>query len=195
VSETTEWESPSSSAAAIGYVIQAGPRALPSFYRSSKRCSSRTLKTWAAARINSVGSMKLLTLVGLEPRPQYDFPADKESLSETGGQRQGASAVARALAADPHNPPYGRAVRRGSIPVDRRRELSGEFSAMAKRLRKTIVLSRMTSRSVLLRRASSCGTKSPDASLPMLLSESLESIITKYAPSPGLSLHLSVGDA
>jgi len=115
----------------IGYVIQdAG--LFPPFHRRGKTSGSfpRSKNGTAAALPFRVG--ELLTLVGLDPS---EF-ADRRPRELSGGQRQRVG-VARALAADPPillmDEPFG------ALDPVTRAELQREFSALARRLGKTIV--------------------------------------------------------
>ena len=114
----------------IGYVIQdAG--LFPHFTVTQNIGLVPTLEGWDAARIAArVG--ELLTLVGLDSR---EFAARRPH-ELSGGQRQRVG-VARALAADPPillmDEPFA------ALDPVTRAELQREFSALARRLGKTIV--------------------------------------------------------
>ncbi len=126
---TTEWE-PIQLRRGIGYVIQEAGL-FPHFTVAQNVALVPTLENWDAARITGRVN-ELLTLVGLEPA-QY---ASRRPHQLSGGQRQRVG-VARALAADPPillmDEPFG------ALDPVTRAELQREFSALAKRLRKTIV--------------------------------------------------------
>ena len=126
---TTEWE-PIQLRRGIGYVIQEAGL-FPHFTVAQNVALVPTLENWDAARITGRVN-ELLTLVGLEPA-QY---ASRRPHQLSGGQRQRVG-VARALAADPASllmdEPFG------ALDPVTRAELQREFSALAKRLRKTIV--------------------------------------------------------
>jgi osmoprotectant transport system ATP-binding protein len=126
---TTEWE-PIQLRRGIGYVIQEAGL-FPHFTVAQNVALVPTLENWNAARITSRVN-ELLTLVGLDPA-QY---ASRRPHQLSGGQRQRVG-VARALAADPPillmDEPFG------ALDPVTRAELQREFSALAKRLRKTIV--------------------------------------------------------
>ncbi len=126
---TTEWE-PIQLRRGIGYVIQEAGL-FPHFTVAQNVALVPTLENWDAARIAGRVS-ELLTLVGLEPA-QY---ASRRPHQLSGGQRQRVG-VARALAADPPillmDEPFG------ALDPVTRAELQREFSALAKRLAKTIV--------------------------------------------------------
>ncbi len=126
---TTEWE-PIQLRRGIGYVIQEAGL-FPHFTVAQNVALVPTLENWDAARIAGRVS-ELLTLVGLEPA-QY---ASRRPHQLSGGQRQRVG-VARALAADPPillmDEPFG------ALDPVTRAELQREFSALAKRLGKTIV--------------------------------------------------------
>jgi osmoprotectant transport system ATP-binding protein len=126
---TTEWE-PIQLRRGIGYVIQEAGL-FPHFTVAQNVALVPTLENWDAARIAGRVN-ELLTLVGLEPA-QY---ASRRPHQLSGGQRQRVG-VARALAADPPillmDEPFG------ALDPVTRAELQREFSALAKRLAKTIV--------------------------------------------------------
>jgi osmoprotectant transport system ATP-binding protein len=114
----------------IGYVIQEAGL-FPHFTVAENVALVPTLEKWdhgrTAARVS-----ELLTLVGLDPT-EY---ADRRPSELSGGQRQRVG-VARALAADPPillmDEPFG------ALDPVTRAELQREFSALARRLDKTIV--------------------------------------------------------
>jgi len=126
---TTEWE-PIQLRRGIGYVIQEAGL-FPHFTVAQNVALVPTLENWDAARITGRVN-ELLTLVGLDPA-QY---ASRRPHQLSGGQRQRVG-VARALAADPPillmDEPFG------ALDPVTRAELQREFSALAKRLGKTIV--------------------------------------------------------
>jgi osmoprotectant transport system ATP-binding protein len=114
----------------IGYVIQdAG--LFPHFTVAENVALVPTLEKWDADRI-AARVQELLTLVGLDPQ---DFAARRPH-ELSGGQRQRVG-VARALAADPPvllmDEPFG------ALDPVTRAELQREFSALVRRLGKTIV--------------------------------------------------------
>jgi osmoprotectant transport system ATP-binding protein len=126
---TTDWD-PIRLRRGIGYVIQdAG--LFPHFTVAENVALVPTLEKWDRCRTAArVG--ELLTLVGLNPS---EF-ADRRPRELSGGQRQRVG-VARALAADPPillmDEPFG------ALDPVTRAELQREFSALARRLGKTIV--------------------------------------------------------
>jgi len=114
----------------IGYVIQdAG--LFPHFTVAENVALVPTLEKWDRCR-TAVRVGELLTLVGLDPS---EF-AGRRPCELSGGQRQRVG-VARALAADPPlllmDEPFG------ALDPVTRAELQREFSALARRLGKTIV--------------------------------------------------------
>jgi osmoprotectant transport system ATP-binding protein len=114
----------------IGYVIQdAG--LFPHFTVAENVALVPTLEKWDRCR-TAVRVGELLTLVGLD---QTEF-ADRRPRELSGGQRQRVG-VARALAADPPillmDEPFG------ALDPVTRAELQREFSALVRRLGKTIV--------------------------------------------------------
>ena len=114
----------------IGYVIQEAGL-FPHFTVAENVALVPTLEKWKRERIaERVG--ELLTLVGLDPG---EF-AGRHPRELSGGQRQRVG-VARALAADPPillmDEPFG------ALDPVTRAELQREFSALARRLGKTIV--------------------------------------------------------
>src|SRR6266446_1901104 len=127
---TTDWD-PIRLRRGIGYVIQdAG--LFPHFTVAQNIALVPSLEKWDATRTTARVS-ELLLLVGLEPA-QYCHRRPHEL---SGGQRQRVG-VARALAADPAillmDEPFG------ALDPVTRAELQREFSALARRLGKTIVL-------------------------------------------------------
>jgi osmoprotectant transport system ATP-binding protein len=126
---TTDWD-PIHLRRGIGYVIQdAG--LFPHFTVAQNVALVPTLEKWDPARI-STRVDEMLHLVGLDPR---EF-AHRRPRELSGGQRQRVG-VARALAADPPillmDEPFG------ALDPVTRAELQREFSALARRLGKTIV--------------------------------------------------------
>jgi osmoprotectant transport system ATP-binding protein len=114
----------------IGYVIQdAG--LFPHFTVAENVGLVPTLEKWESSRI-AARVEELLQLVGLNPR---EF-ANRRPRELSGGQRQRVG-VARALAANPSillmDEPFG------ALDPVTRAELQREFSALARRLSKTIV--------------------------------------------------------
>jgi osmoprotectant transport system ATP-binding protein len=126
---TSEWD-PIRLRRSIGYVIQdAG--LFPHFTVAQNVALVPTLENWDSAR-TAARVEELLNLVGLNPR---EF-ATRHPHELSGGQRQRVG-VARALAADPPillmDEPFG------ALDPVTRAELQREFSALARRLGKTIV--------------------------------------------------------
>jgi osmoprotectant transport system ATP-binding protein len=126
---TTEWD-PIRLRRGIGYVIQdAG--LFPHFTVAENIALVPTLEKWGPTRTNARVN-ELLTLVGLDPG---EFAARKPH-ELSGGQRQRVG-VARALAVDPPillmDEPFG------ALDPVTRAELQREFSALSRRLCKTIV--------------------------------------------------------
>jgi osmoprotectant transport system ATP-binding protein len=115
---------------AIGYVIQEAGL-FPHFTVAENVGLVPSLEKWDRRR-TAVRVGELLTLVGLDPT---EF-ADRHPRELSGGQRQRVG-VARALAADPPillmDEPFG------ALDPVTRAELQREFSALARRLGKTIV--------------------------------------------------------
>jgi osmoprotectant transport system ATP-binding protein len=114
----------------MGYVIQdAG--LFPHFTVAENVALIPTLENWDASR-TTARVQEMLQLVGLDP---HDF-AHRRPRELSGGQRQRVG-VARALAADPPillmDEPFG------ALDPVTRAELQREFSALARRLGKTIV--------------------------------------------------------
>ncbi len=126
---TSEWD-PIRLRRGIGYVIQEAGL-FPHFTVAENVALVPTLEKWDAARV-AARVEELLTLVGLDPR---EFSARRPH-ELSGGQRQRVG-VARALAADPPillmDEPFG------ALDPVTRAELQREFSALARRLGKTIV--------------------------------------------------------
>jgi osmoprotectant transport system ATP-binding protein len=126
---TSDWD-PIRLRRGIGYVIQdAG--LFPHFTVAQNIALVPSLEKWDRCRI-AVRVGELLTLVGLDAS-EY---ADRHPHELSGGQRQRVG-VARALAADPPillmDEPFG------ALDPVTRAELQREFSALARRLGKTIV--------------------------------------------------------
>jgi osmoprotectant transport system ATP-binding protein len=126
---TTHWD-PIRLRRGIGYVIQdAG--LFPHFTVAQNIALVPSLEKWDAAPITARVT-ELLSLVGLEPA-EY---CNRRPHELSGGQRQRVG-VARALAADPPillmDEPFG------ALDPVTRAELQREFSALARRLDKTIV--------------------------------------------------------
>lgn len=126
---TIEWD-PIRLRRHLGYVIQdAG--LFPHFTVAENIALVPTLEKWDAAR-TAARVEEMLQLVGLDPR---EF-AHRRPRELSGGQRQRVG-VARALAADPPillmDEPFG------ALDPVTRAELQREFSALARRLGKTIV--------------------------------------------------------
>jgi osmoprotectant transport system ATP-binding protein len=114
----------------IGYVIQEAGL-FPHFTIAENIALVPTLEKWDSARIASRVE-ELFHLVGLDPA-EFSSRRPREL---SGGQRQRVG-VARALAADPPillmDEPFG------ALDPVTRAELQREFSALARRLKKTIV--------------------------------------------------------
>jgi osmoprotectant transport system ATP-binding protein len=126
---TADWD-PIRLRRVIGYVIQdAG--LFPHFTVAENVSLVPSLENWDAAR-TAARVEEMLQLVGLDPR-EY---ARRRPRELSGGQRQRVG-VARALAADPPillmDEPFG------ALDPVTRAELQREFSALARRLGKTIV--------------------------------------------------------
>jgi osmoprotectant transport system ATP-binding protein len=126
---TTEWD-PIHLRRGIGYVIQEAGL-FPHFTVAENVGLVPSLEKWDRCR-TAVRVGELLSLVGLDPS---EF-ADRRPRELSGGQRQRVG-VARALAADPPillmDEPFG------ALDPVTRAELQREFSALARRLGKTIV--------------------------------------------------------
>jgi osmoprotectant transport system ATP-binding protein len=127
---TTDWD-PIRLRRGIGYVIQdAG--LFPHFTVAENVALIPTLEKWDALR-TTARVKELLALVGLDARARFTSRHPREL---SGGQRQRVG-VARALAADPPillmDEPFS------ALDPVTRAELQREFSALARRLGKTIV--------------------------------------------------------
>jgi osmoprotectant transport system ATP-binding protein len=126
---TMEWD-PIRLRRGIGYVIQEAGL-FPHFTVAQNIALVPSLEKWDSARTNA-RVHELLNLVGLDPA---EF-ASRRPHELSGGQRQRVG-VARALAADPAillmDEPFG------ALDPVTRGELQREFSALARRLGKTIV--------------------------------------------------------
>jgi osmoprotectant transport system ATP-binding protein len=126
---TSDWD-PIRLRRRIGYVIQEAGL-FPHFTVAENIGLVPTLEKWDAHR-TAARVEELLTLVGLDPR---EF-ATRRPHELSGGQRQRVG-VARALAADPPvllmDEPFG------ALDPVTRAELQREFTALARRLGKTIV--------------------------------------------------------
>lgn len=126
---TSDWD-PIRLRRGIGYVIQEAGL-FPHFTVAQNIALVPSLEKWDSARIAS-RVHELLTLVGLDPA---EF-ATRHPHELSGGQRQRVG-VARALAADPPillmDEPFG------ALDPVTRAELQREFTALAHRLKKTIV--------------------------------------------------------
>ena len=180
---TTEWE-PIQLRRGIGYVIQEAGL-FPHFTVAQNIALVPTLENWDAARITGRVN-ELLTLVGLEPA-QY---ASRRPHQLSGGQRQRVG-VARALAADPPillmDEPFG------ALDPVTRAELQREFSALAKRLRKTIVFVThdlreallLASRIVLLEKGRIVADATPQE-FPRVDHPEVRAFTASLAPLPGV---------
>jgi osmoprotectant transport system ATP-binding protein len=126
---TTEWD-PIRLRRSVGYVIQEAGL-FPHFTVAQNIALVPSLEKWDAARTTARVN-ELLVLVGLDPA---EF-ASRKPHELSGGQRQRVG-VARALAANPPillmDEPFG------ALDPVTRAELQREFSALARRLGKTIV--------------------------------------------------------
>jgi osmoprotectant transport system ATP-binding protein len=126
---TSDWD-PIRLRRSIGYVIQEAGL-FPHFTVAQNIALVPTLENWDSARVTARVE-EMLNLVGLDPR---EFSARRPH-ELSGGQRQRVG-VARALAADPPillmDEPFG------ALDPVTRAELQREFSALARRLGKTIV--------------------------------------------------------
>ena len=126
---TTEWD-PIRLRRSIGYVIQEAGL-FPHFTVAENVALVPSLENWDAPRM-ATRVKEMLQLVGLDPA---EF-AHRRPRELSGGQRQRVG-VARALAADPPillmDEPFG------ALDPVTRAELQREFSALARRLGKTIV--------------------------------------------------------
>ena len=126
---TTEWD-PIRLRRGIGYVIQEAGL-FPHFTVAENIALVPSLENWDASRM-ATRVEEMLHLVGLDPG---EF-AHRRPRELSGGQRQRVG-VARALAADPPillmDEPFG------ALDPVTRAELQREFSALARRLGKTIV--------------------------------------------------------
>lgn len=113
----------------IGYVIQ-DIGLFPHFTVQRNISLIPSLEGWPRNRVNA-RLQELMSLVGLDPQLALRYPREL-----SGGQRQRVG-VARALAADPPillmDEPFG------ALDPITRADLQGEFSALQKRLRKTVV--------------------------------------------------------
>ena len=126
---TTEWD-PIRLRRSIGYVIQEAGL-FPHFTVAENVALVPSLENWDAPRM-ATRVKEMLQLVGLDPA-EFSHRRPREL---SGGQRQRVG-VARALAADPPillmDEPFG------ALDPVTRAELQREFSALARRLGKTIV--------------------------------------------------------
>ena len=126
---TADWD-PVRLRRGIGYVMQEGGL-FPHFTVAQNVGLVPGLEKWSLPRI-AARVEELLNLVGLDPR-EFSARMPREL---SGGQRQRVG-VARALAADPPillmDEPFG------ALDPITRSELQSQFSALARRLKKTIV--------------------------------------------------------
>ena len=179
---TSEWD-PIRLRRGIGYVIQdAG--LFPHFSVAQNIALVPSLEKWDSARI-AARVHELLTLVGLDPG-EY---ASRRPHELSGGQRQRVG-VARALAADPPillmDEPFG------ALDPVTRAELQREFSALARRLAKTIVFVThdlreallLASRIVLLEKGCIVAAASPQQFLRIQHPEAI-AFTSSLIPVPG----------
>ena len=179
---TTDWD-PIRLRRGIGYVIQdAG--LFPHFTVAQNIALVPSLEKWDAAR-TAARVNELLSLVGLEPA-QY---CNRRPHELSGGQRQRVG-VARALAADPPillmDEPFG------ALDPVTRAELQREFSALARRLGKTIVFVThdlreallLASRIILLERGRIIADAAPQEFLHIDHPE-VQAFTESLAPLPG----------
>jgi osmoprotectant transport system ATP-binding protein len=181
---TTDWD-PIRLRRGIGYVIQdAG--LFPHFTVAENVALVPSLEKWDRSR-TAVRVGELMTLIGLDPS---EF-AHRHPRELSGGQRQRVG-VARALAADPPlllmDEPFG------ALDPVTRAELQREFSALARRLGKTIVFVThdlreallLASRIVLLEKGRIVATASPQEFLDIQHPE-VQAFTSCLDPLPGAS--------
>jgi osmoprotectant transport system ATP-binding protein len=181
---TSEWD-PIRLRRSIGYVIQEAGL-FPHFTVAQNIALVPTLEGWDSTRI-AARIAEMLTLVGLDT---VEF-ADRRPHELSGGQRQRVG-VARALAADPPillmDEPFG------ALDPVTRAELQREFSALARRLGKTIVFVThdvreallLGSRIVLLQAGRIVATAPPDQFLQVDQPE-VRAFAASLMPIPGAS--------
>ena len=181
---TSDWD-PIRLRRGIGYVIQdAG--LFPHFTVAQNIALVPSLEKWDRCR-TAVRVGELMTLVGLDPG-EY---ADRHPHELSGGQRQRVG-VARALAADPPillmDEPFG------ALDPVTRAELQREFSALARRLGKTIVFVThdlreallLASRIVLLEKGRIVAAAAPLEFLRIQHPE-VQAFTSSLVPLPGVS--------
>ena len=181
---TSDWD-PIRLRRGIGYVIQdAG--LFPHFTVAQNIALVPSLEKWDRCR-TAVRVGELMTLVGLDPG-EY---ADRHPHELSGGQRQRVG-VARALAADPPillmDEPFG------ALDPVTRAELQREFSALARRLGKTIVFVThdlreamlLASRIVLLEKGRIVAAAPPQEFLRIQHPE-VQAFTSSLVPLPGVS--------
>ena len=181
---TSDWD-PIRLRRGIGYVIQdAG--LFPHFTVAQNIALVPSLEKWDRCR-TAVRVGELMTLVGLDPS-EY---ADRHPHELSGGQRQRVG-VARALAADPPillmDEPFG------ALDPVTRAELQREFSALARRLGKTIVFVThdlreamlLASRIVLLEKGRIVAAAPPQEFLRIQHPE-VQAFTSSLVPLPGAS--------
>jgi osmoprotectant transport system ATP-binding protein len=181
---TSQWD-PIRLRRSIGYVIQEAGL-FPHFTVAQNVGLVPTLEGWDSTRISS-RTAEMLLLVGLDPG---EFAARRPH-ELSGGQRQRVG-VARALAADPPillmDEPFG------ALDPVTRAELQREFSALARRLGKTIVFVThdvreallLGSRIVLLQSGRIVATAPPDQFLQIEQPE-VRAFAASLVPVPGAS--------
>jgi osmoprotectant transport system ATP-binding protein len=180
---TTEWDA-IQLRRGIGYVIQEAGL-FPHFTVAQNVALVPSLENWDAAR-TSARVNELLNLVGLDPA-QF---ASRKPHELSGGQRQRVG-VARALAADPPillmDEPFG------ALDPVTRAELQREFSALAKRLSKTIVFVThdlreallLASRIILLEKGRIVADATPHE-FPLIDHPEVRAFTASLAPLPGV---------
>ena len=181
---TSDWD-PIRLRRSMGYVIQdAG--LFPHFTVAQNVALVPSLEKWDRCR-TAVRVGELMTLVGLDPG-EY---ADRHPHELSGGQRQRVG-VARALAADPPillmDEPFG------ALDPVTRAELQREFSALARRLGKTIVFVThdlreallLASRIVLLEKGRIVAAAPPQEFLRIQHPE-VQAFTSSLVPLPGAS--------
>lgn len=181
---TTDWDA-IRLRRSIGYVIQEAGL-FPHFTVAENVALVPSLEKWDSARI-AARVDELLSLVGLEPA-EY---RSRRPHQLSGGQRQRVG-VARALAADPPillmDEPFG------ALDPVTRAELQHEFSALARRLGKTIVFVThdlreallLASRIILLQNGRIVADATPQ-DFPRIDHPEVRAFTASLSPSPGAS--------